>query len=200
MSKRSRIFIGHAAHLCGGHGLCAVPRGGRTGPALPRVGRRIPGGNLANPGHAGGTGRARRRHRPARLEPVQGSLCARIRCADLQCHKARVELRVYVADRQGSVVYDSTGQSLGKDFSQWRDVRLTLQGEYGARTTLDLPGDPDSAVMYVAAPVRWTGQAVARSSAASPWANRCRVLASLWPPRAAARCMQACSRWWPCWC
>lgn len=72
-------------------------------------------------------------------------------------HKARVELRVYVTDRQGSVVYDSTGQSLGKDFSQWRDVRLTLQGAYGARTTLDLPGEPDSAVMYVAAPVRHAG-------------------------------------------
>ena len=57
------------------------------------------------------------------------------------------------------MVYDSTGQSLGKDFSQWRDVRLTLKGEYGARTSLDIPGDADSAVMYMAAPVRWNTNA-----------------------------------------
>jgi two-component system sensor histidine kinase CreC len=70
-------------------------------------------------------------------------------------NKTKVELRVYVTDRSGVVLYDSTGQSLGQDFSQWRDVRLTLKGEYGARTTLDIPGDPNSAVMYMAAPVRW---------------------------------------------
>jgi two-component system sensor histidine kinase CreC len=74
-------------------------------------------------------------------------------------HKTKVELRAYVTDRRGTVVYDSTGQSVGKDFSQWRDVRMTLRGEYGARTSLDIPGDPDSAVMYMAAPVRWTDNA-----------------------------------------
>eukprot|EP01041_Mallomonas_annulata_P016784 gene16785-34877_t len=73
--------------------------------------------------------------------------------------KTKVELRAYVTDRSGTVVYDSTGQSQGKDFSQWRDVQLTLKGEYGARTTLDIPGDPNSAVMYMAAPVRWTSNA-----------------------------------------
>jgi two-component system sensor histidine kinase CreC len=73
--------------------------------------------------------------------------------------KTKVELRAYVTDRNGTVVFDSTGQSQGKDFSQWRDVQLTLKGEYGARTTLDIPGDPNSAVMYMAAPVRWTNNA-----------------------------------------
>jgi two-component system sensor histidine kinase CreC len=73
--------------------------------------------------------------------------------------KTRVELRAYVTDRRGVVVFDSTGQSVGKDFSQWRDVRLALKGEYGARTTLDLAGDANSAVMYVAAPVRWVSGA-----------------------------------------
>lgn len=74
-------------------------------------------------------------------------------------HKTHVELRAYVTDRSGTVVYDSTGQSLGKDFSQWRDVRMTLKGEYGARTSLDIAGDANSAVMYMAAPVRWVGDA-----------------------------------------
>lgn len=73
--------------------------------------------------------------------------------------KSRVELRAYVTDRSGRVVFDSTGQSLGKDFSQWRDVRLALKGEYGARTTLDISGDANSAVMFVAAPVRWVSTA-----------------------------------------
>ncbi len=71
--------------------------------------------------------------------------------------KTRVELRAYVTDRRGTVVFDSTGLTTGQDFSQWRDVRLALRGEYGARTTLDLPGDPNSAVMYVAAPIYQAG-------------------------------------------
>ena len=73
--------------------------------------------------------------------------------------KTRVELRAYVTNRSGSVVYDSTGRSLGHDFSQWRDVHMTLKGEYGARTTLDIAGDANSAVMYMAAPVRWVSSA-----------------------------------------
>ena len=114
-------------------------------------------------------------------------------------NKTKVELRAYVTDRNGIVVFDSTGQSVGKDFSQWRDVRLTLQGEYGARTTPDIPGDNASSVMYMAAPMR-CGSPAARSLAASPWASRCKASASLWPPRAAARCMPGCCRCWPCWC
>lgn len=69
--------------------------------------------------------------------------------------KNHVELRAYVTDAKGVVVFDSTGQSLGQDFSQWRDVRLALKGQYGARSTLDNPSDDQSTVMYVAAPVRW---------------------------------------------
>lgn len=67
--------------------------------------------------------------------------------------KSRVDLRVYVVDRDGRVLYDSTGRGLGRDFSGWRDVSLTLAGFYGARTTPDVAGDPDSAVMYVGAPI-----------------------------------------------
>lgn len=73
--------------------------------------------------------------------------------------KNRVELRVYVTDRTGHVLYDSTGRAVGRDFSQWRDVTLTLAGFYGARTTPDVAGDKRTAVMYVGAPIR-SGQAV----------------------------------------
>jgi two-component system, OmpR family, sensor histidine kinase CreC len=68
--------------------------------------------------------------------------------------KDAVSHRVYVTDAQGIVLLDSAGQDLGRDFSRWNDVYLTLQGRYGARTTQEIPGDEASTVMYVAAPVR----------------------------------------------
>ncbi len=74
--------------------------------------------------------------------------------------KDRVDLRVYVTDREGQVLYDSTGRDLGRDFSGWRDVSLTLAGFYGARTTPDVPGDRSTAVMYVGAPIRAQGRIV----------------------------------------
>ena len=67
--------------------------------------------------------------------------------------KNRVELRVYVVDRSGRVLYDSTGRATGQDYSGWRDVALTLAGFYGARTTPDVAGDARTAVMYVSAPI-----------------------------------------------
>ncbi|HEY5613893.1 MAG TPA: two-component system sensor histidine kinase CreC [Lysobacter sp.] len=62
--------------------------------------------------------------------------------------------RVYVTDARGIVVFDSTGRDVGKDYSRWNDVYLTLRGRYGARSTASDPGDEDSTVMHVAAPIR----------------------------------------------
>jgi two-component system, OmpR family, sensor histidine kinase CreC len=67
--------------------------------------------------------------------------------------KHKVNLRIYVTDARGIVVYDSTGEALGRDYSQWNDVYLTLRGKYGARSTKENPDDELSSVMYVAAPV-----------------------------------------------
>jgi two-component system, OmpR family, sensor histidine kinase CreC len=64
-------------------------------------------------------------------------------------------LRLYVTDRLGKVLYDSTGRAKGEDFSKWRDIALALRGQYGARSTPDIAGHKDSSVMYVTAPVRW---------------------------------------------
>ena len=82
-------------------------------------------------------------------------------------HKRTLDLRVYVTDAAGRVVLDSglglaagapgagaASSALGADYSQWRDVRLTLRGQYGARATRSVPDDDTSSVMYVAAPVR----------------------------------------------
>ncbi|MBS1211418.1 MAG: histidine kinase [Proteobacteria bacterium] len=79
-----------------------------------------------------------------------------------------VDLRVYVTDRSGRVLYDSTGQHQGKDFSARDDVRLTLAGEYGTRTTRDIETDEHSAVLYVAAPIRWQGDSIGVLSVGKP--------------------------------
>src|SRR3546814_3758435 len=52
------------------------------------------------------------------------------------------------------VVFDSSGRDVGRDYSRWNDVYLTLRGEYGARSTRSDPDDEDSTVMHVAAPIR----------------------------------------------
>ena len=83
-------------------------------------------------------------------------------------HKTRVELRAYVTNRHGVVVFDSTGRDLGQDYAGWRDVRNTLRGEYGARTTRDVAADPRSAVMYVGAPIRWQGEIVGAVTLGKP--------------------------------
>ena len=69
--------------------------------------------------------------------------------------KERLDMRVYVTDRNGIVIFDSDdGKDEGKDYSRWLDVGLTLKGEYGARTTPQAPGDRSTSVLYVAAPIR----------------------------------------------
>lgn len=67
--------------------------------------------------------------------------------------KDRVDVRVYITDASGVVVFDSESRAtIGEDYSKWRDVRLTLAGSYGARVQnnpeLDTPLE-----LYVAAPI-----------------------------------------------
>jgi two-component system sensor histidine kinase CreC len=62
--------------------------------------------------------------------------------------------RVYVTDARGVVVFDSSGAALGADYSRWNDVRRTLDGDYGARSSRSDPADENSTVMHVAAPIR----------------------------------------------
>ncbi|MTH45031.1 two-component system sensor histidine kinase CreC [Intestinirhabdus alba] len=68
-------------------------------------------------------------------------------------NKVRNEYHVYMTDAQGRVVFDSANRAVGEDYSRWNDVWLTLRGRYGARSTPQNPDDPESSVMYVAAPV-----------------------------------------------
>lgn len=63
-------------------------------------------------------------------------------------------LVIYITNDKGIVLYDSTGENTGQDYSQWNDVFLTLKGQYGARTTRKDKNDSTSSVMYVAAPIK----------------------------------------------
>ncbi len=68
--------------------------------------------------------------------------------------KRSFDYRIYVTNTKGIVVYDSSHQAVGQDYSRWNDVYLTLRGNYGARSTRSDPDDDSSSVMHVAAPVR----------------------------------------------
>lgn len=68
--------------------------------------------------------------------------------------KESLDYRVYITDKRGIVLFDSEGKEIGKDYSRWRDVYLTLKGKYGARSTREDPNDDASSVMHVAAPIK----------------------------------------------
>ena len=71
-----------------------------------------------------------------------------------QLLKTRVDTRVYITDAQGFLRFDSFGRDApGTDYSRWRDVLLTLQGEYGARSSKDDRDRSEMSILYVAAPI-----------------------------------------------
>lgn len=83
--------------------------------------------------------------------------------------KDNVDLRISVTDGKGTVLFDSfESANVGKDFSSWRNIKLTLDGSYGARTTRDNPDDPTSTVLYVTAPIRRAGAIVGTVTLAKP--------------------------------
>lgn len=68
--------------------------------------------------------------------------------------KEKVLMDFYITDVNGILVYDSGGMGqVGDDFSIHRDVRLTLHGQYGARSSRTDEEDPTSSIMYVGAPI-----------------------------------------------
>jgi two-component system sensor histidine kinase CreC len=81
--------------------------------------------------------------------------------------KRSLDFRVYLTDTAGQVVFDDgPGEALGADYSRWRDVALTLRGDYGARTSRDPQGE--GSVLYVAAPVLHEGRRIGVLTLAKP--------------------------------
>lgn len=102
-----------------------------------------------------------------------------------ELEKTHVDIRVYITDDQGIVVFDTDEESaVGEDYSQWRDVHRTLQGRYGARATHvidDNPAADDPAerltVAYVAAPIYQDGKIAGVVTLAKPKSNIDRFIA-----------------------
>jgi two-component system sensor histidine kinase CreC len=95
--------------------------------------------------------------------PGDGALAAAVRhyrerSVDVRIwglHKTTLDLRVVLTDAAGRVVFDSgTPSAVGEDYSRWRDVTLTLRGEYGARMSPESADANASPVMFVASPVK----------------------------------------------
>ena len=83
--------------------------------------------------------------------------------------KTEMDMRIYLTDMAGRVIFDSKNkENVGADYSRWRDVYLTLQGKYGARSTPENPADQTSKVLYVAAPVRVDDAIVGALTVAKP--------------------------------
>ncbi len=83
--------------------------------------------------------------------------------------KRRIELRVYVTDERGIVLFDSDqGRDEGRDYSRWNDVHRTLRGRYGARATRSVSNDPFTSVHYVAAPISIRGRTAGVLSVGKP--------------------------------
>jgi len=88
-----------------------------------------------------------------------------------QVTKTEVDSEVYVTNDKGVIIYDSTGENVGEDYSKWRDVHLTLDGQYGARTSYRsrLHTEPDDPkVMIVAAPISYKGKTIGVLSVLKP--------------------------------
>jgi two-component system sensor histidine kinase CreC len=89
-----------------------------------------------------------------------GAYALKLQAKIYEVTKQKVDLRTYVTDANGVVIFDSTGKNVGKNFSRWHDVGRVLAGQYGARTTPDDPNNFDTAVMYVAAPIMADGKII----------------------------------------
>ncbi len=83
--------------------------------------------------------------------------------------KTTSDLRVYVTDSKGILLYDSQNiHPPGTNYSLWNDVFLTLQGKYGARSTRIDPEDNSTGVQYVGAPIRKNGEILGVVTVAKP--------------------------------
>jgi len=75
--------------------------------------------------------------------------------------KAEVGIGLYITNRKGIVIYDSDTSlrsRIGKDLYRFRDVALTLNGYYGARSTRETQSDKLSSYMYIGAPIMRNGK------------------------------------------
>ena len=120
----------------------------------------LAGADLADGELAGKDGRFASRLAGFTHKPVQAWIW--------DTRKTTLDMRITVTDAQGRVLFDSLGRDEGQDYSRWRNIALTLRGEYGARTTREVQQDEASSVMYVSAPILGDGRIAGVLTASKP--------------------------------
>jgi two-component system sensor histidine kinase CreC len=94
--------------------------------------------------------------------------------------KTQVDTRIYVTDKKGIVIFDSdSDRDEGENYNKWRDVRLTLQGKYGARTSSMESIYLEGSTMYVARPITYAGEIVGVLAVGKPTKNLDTFIANL---------------------
>ena len=113
------------------------------------------------------------RFAPDRWQAIFAAIHERSLAAKIyRLNKDRVDAHIYITDGRGMVVFDSENPgNVGKDYSQWRDVRRTLQGRYGTRTSRRDTADEISSILHVAAPIRLDGAVAGVLTVAKPTTN-----------------------------
>ncbi len=98
------------------------------------------------------SGLFRRAFQRVRAQPIEARIYSFL--------KTNVDIRVYITDAAGIVIYDSdSGRDEGVNYSEWNDVHHTLRGHYGARTSPSR-ADPKTKVLYVASPIVLDGEII----------------------------------------
>jgi two-component system sensor histidine kinase CreC len=86
--------------------------------------------------------------------------------------KTDVNLDLYITDASGTIVLDTRRPgAVGEDYSRYHDVKLTLEGRYGARASRRDPADPFSTALHIGAPIYRDGQIVGVLSVVKPTVN-----------------------------
>jgi two-component system sensor histidine kinase CreC len=94
--------------------------------------------------------------------------------------KTQVDTRIYVTDKKGIVIFDSDNdRDEGENYNKWRDVRLTLEGKYGARTSTMEAIYLEGSTMYVARPITYAGEIVGVLAVGKPTKNLDTFIANL---------------------
>lgn len=186
MSIRSRIFLVFVAAVVAAFGWLAWWITGdlqyRYSEAFEEV--LVDSSNLLAEELGGNWGEPPDR-RFAGLEAAMARLGQRPLSAQIfSVEKTTSDIRVYVTDATGRLLFHSQRvHRPGEDFSGWRDVARTLEGQYGARTTKEELPDGNGGVVpvsvaYVGAPIRVDGRLVGVVSIGKPKTNIDRFIAN----------------------
>ncbi|MEO8002200.1 MAG: two-component system sensor histidine kinase CreC [Arenimonas sp.] len=103
--------------------------------------------------------------------PIKAAKTSRYKAGISDYMKEVFNYRIIITNDIGQVIYDSDNLVVGKDYSRWNDIYLTLHGKYGARSTRNDPKDERSTVMYVAAPIMDGDKLLGVLSVANPNAS-----------------------------